>query len=538
MEWNLADLFESVVDVLPDHEILVGGGRRLTYAQLEGRANRLAHHLAEHGVGPGDFIGTYLYNSTEYLEATLAAYKLRAIPVNVNYRYVEDELRYLFDNADLVALVHGRGFAPRIAAVVPDCPKLRHFVSVEDGSDADLTALGAVEYELALERASPVRDFGPRSGDDLYVLYTGGTTGLPKGVLWRQEDFYLATIGPLVALGGPPPERPEGVAELARNGGIVSLIAPPLMHGAAMWVALMAFYAGGKAVLCESRRLDPDEVWSLVEREGVQSIVTVGDAMVRPLIDALGPADHPVTKYDLSSLVAIGSGGAILSSAVKEEIAARLPDVLIIDSLGASESGYQGSVVGEDDAGHPRFRMGPSTTVLGPDHRPVEPGSGVVGYLARRGHVPLGYYKDEAKTAATFVEVDGQRWAVPGDMAILEADGTITLLGRGSVSINSGGEKIYPEEVEAALKRDPDVFDAVVVGVPDERWGERVAAIVVPRVGHTPTLDSLVEGLRQHLAGYKVPRELHLVPEMVRSPSGKADYRWAKATALEPPAAE
>ncbi len=535
MEWNLADLFESVVDVLPDHEVLVAGDRRLTYAGLEARANRLAHHLAEHGVGPGDFVGTYLYNSTEYLEATLAAYKLRAVPVNVNYRYVEDELRYLFDNADLVALVHGREFAPRIAAVQADCPELRHFVSVEDGSDADLAPLGAVEYELALETASPARDFGPRSGDDLYVLYTGGTTGLPKGVLWRQEDFYLATIGPLVALGGPPPEGPEDVAELARNGGIVSLVVPPLMHGAAMWVALMAFYAGGRAVLCESHHLDPDEVWTLIGRERIQSIVTVGDAMVRPLIEALAA---PGADYDVSSLVAIGSGGALLSSAVKEQIRALLPDILVIDSLGASESGYQGSVVGADAEGHPRFAMGPSTTVLGPDHRPLPPGSGIVGALARRGHVPLGYYKDAAKTAATFVEVDGERWALPGDMAILEADGTITLLGRGSVSINSGGEKIYPEEVEAALKRDPDVFDAVVVGVPDERWGERVAAVVVPRAGSKPTLASLARSAREHIAGYKVPRELHLVSEMVRSPSGKADYRWAKATALATPPVE
>ena len=535
MDWNLADLFESVVDVLPDHEVLVAGDRRLTYARLEARANRLAHHLAEHGVGPGDFVGTYLYNSTEYLEATLAAYKLRAVPVNVNYRYVEDELRYLFDNADLVALVHGREFAPRIAGILADCPKLRHFVSVEDGSNADLTPLAAVEYELALESASPARDFAPRSGDDLYVLYTGGTTGLPKGVLWRQEDFYLATIGPLVALGGPLPERPDGVAELARNGGVISLVVPPLMHGAAMWVALMAFYAGGKAVLCKSHRLDPHEVWSLVGREHIQSIVTVGDAMVRPLIEAL---DEPGADYDLSSLVAIGSGGAILSSAVKEQIRTKLPNVLVIDSLGASESGYQGSVVGQDDEGHPRFSMGPSTTVLGPDHRPLAPGSGIVGALARRGHVPLGYYKDEAKTAATFVELDGERWALPGDMARLEADGSITLLGRGSVSISSGGEKIYPEEVEAALKRNPDVFDVVVVGVPDERWGERVVAVVVARAGSKPTLASLVEGAREHIAGYKVPRELHLVPEMVRSPSGKADYRWAKATALTTPAAQ
>jgi acyl-CoA synthetase (AMP-forming)/AMP-acid ligase II len=528
-QWNLADLFEAVADAVPDRTAVVCGDRRLTFRELDERATRLAHHLAAHGVGPGDKVGLYLYNGPEYLEGTFAAYKLRAVPINANYRYVEDELRYLFDNADLVALVHGREFVARIAAVRGDCPQLTTFVAVDDGSGEDLDAIGAVEYEDAIAAASPARDFAPRREDDHYMLYTGGTTGMPKGVMWTQKDFFLSTIAPLLRLGGATVDSPADVVALAEGGGVgVAFPLAPLMHGAALWVALMTVFSGNTLVLSPMKKLDPHSVWTTVEQEKVLSISLVGDAMARPLVEAL---EVPGASYDLSGLFIIGSGGAILSPAVKAKIAELLPHVYVNDSIGASETGYQGTFTAADDQGRPRFTMGPENTVLDESGRPVEPGSGIVGRLARGGYVPLGYYKDPEKTASVFVEAEGKRWVLPGDMAMVEADGTITLLGRGSVSINSGGEKIFPEEVESALKSHPDVFDVVVVGVPDERWGERVAAVVKPRPGAQPSADDLAAHAREHIAGYKVPKEVVLVDEVVRSPSGKADYRWARATA-------
>ncbi|MGZ4676152.1 MAG: acyl-CoA synthetase [Acidimicrobiia bacterium] len=530
MDWNFADMFEGVADVVPDNLALVCGDRRYTYAELDERSTRLANHLIGAGVAVGDHVGIYAYNGPEWIEAMLGIWKARAVPINVNYRYVEAELAYLFDNADLTALVHGREFIPHIAAVRAGCPKLEAFVSIEDGSAEDLDAIGAVEYEAALAAASPVRVPGPRSADDQYILYTGGTTGMPKGVMWRQEDFFHSTIGALMGGGVSNFESPEQVVELAKNGGtIVGFPIAPLMHGAAQWVALMLLLQGNTLVLTAQKKMDPHEVWATVVREKVLTISLVGDAMARPLIEVL---DEPGADYDLSNLFVIGSGGAILSPVVKAKIAEKLPHVAVVDSLGASETGFQGSVAGADPEGKPRFTMGDHTMVLDDEGVPLEPGSGIVGRLARKGYMPLGYYKDEAKTASTFMVLNGERWVVPGDMARVEADGTITLLGRGSVSINSGGEKIFPEEVELALKSHPDVFDVVVVGVPDERWGERVVAVVKARAGAKPTAEELAAHARETIAGYKVPREVHLVDEIVRSPSGKADYRWAKSQAL------
>lgn len=530
MEFNLAAIFEAVADAVPDREALVCAERRLTFRQLDERANQLAHHLAARGVKPGDHIGLYLYNGTEYMEGSLAAYKLGARAININYRYVEEELRYLFDNADLVALVHHREFAPRIAAVAPEMPLLRHFVYVDDDSGADPSALGSLEYEQALTAASPARDFAPRSGGDIYVLYTGGTTGMPKGVMWRHEDLFFSAL-----LGGnpygAPPERPEQIAENARSRGAMTMLpAAPLMHGAAQWAALIGLYQGAKIVLAPGRRFDPHQVWRLAQDERVNSIAIVGDAMARPLAEALA---EPGATYDLSSLRIIGSGGAMFTEAVKDQLRARLPNVVLLDNFGGSEGGHAGTGVPANREGQagPRFRADATSAVLDDEMRPVPPGSGIAGRLARKGRVPIGYYKDAEKTAQTFVEHDGERYALAGDMAMIEADGTIVLLGRGSLCINSGGEKIYPEEVESALKLHPAVFDAVVVGVPDARWGERVAAVVQPREGRSPTLEELDAHCRKQIAGYKVPRELHLVEQIVRQPSGKADYRWAKSVA-------
>jgi acyl-CoA synthetase (AMP-forming)/AMP-acid ligase II len=536
MHWNIADIFESVADVVGERVAVVSyrdGGRRVfTYAELEARSNQLAHVLRDRGVQPGDHVGFYLYNTHEILETHLAAWKIRAVPINVNYRYVTGELEYLFDNADLVAIVHGREFTPTIATVLPQLPKLTTCIGIEDGSDADLATIDALSYEPTIAAASPARDFDERSDDDLYVLYTGGTTGLPKGVMWRQEDFYKSTIAPLISLGQPIITDPaeQAVAALATGGTLTMFPLAPLMHGAAQWVALMSLLKGDRQILTSARRFDPKAIWEIVAAEQVNALTIVGDAMGRPLVEAL---DDPTVARETSSLYVIGSGGAILSPAVKQQINQRLPNVIISDSIGASETGYQGTLAGADEQGRPRFTMGPHTIVIGEDGKPVVPGSGIVGRLARRGFIPLGYYKDPEKTAETFPTLDGQRWVLPGDMATVDADGTITLLGRGSVSINSGGEKIYPEEVESVLKADDDVFDAVVVGVPDEKWGERITAVVKARPGANITLASLHAHCQGRIADYKIPRGLVLVDEIVRSPSGKPDYRWAKAIAVE-----
>jgi 3-oxocholest-4-en-26-oate---CoA ligase len=536
MSWNLADLFESVVEVIGDREAVVvrdapGGRRVFTFAELEARTNRLAHALSDRGVGPGDKVGVYGHNTNEWVEAQWAAWKLRAVPVNVNYRYVEGELRYLFDNADMVALVHAAEFCPRVAAVRADCPLLTTCLAYDDGSGTDISSCDAESYDAVLDAASPERGFGARSDDDLYMLYTGGTTGMPKGVMWRHEDFFKSTVGPMLTVLEDPIERPDELAGRApgRNPMIGFPLAP-LMHGAAQWSSVQYALGGHRMVLSAARRMDPTAVWRIVAEEGVQVMNLVGDAQARPLVEALPTM---LDDVDLSGMFLISSGGAILSPAVKERYAELLPHVILLDALGASETGFQGSNSGTDEQGRPRFTFGDHTIVIDEAGNPTTPGDGVVGHLARRGHIPLGYYKDEEKTAETFPVLGGQRWVVPGDMAIAEADGSITLLGRGSVSINSGGEKIFPEEVESALKGHPDVYDVVVVGLPDERWGERVTAVVAPRGGAKPSVESLADHCRQKIAPYKAPKQVVHVEELVRSPSGKADYRWAKRVAEE-----
>jgi 3-oxocholest-4-en-26-oate---CoA ligase len=523
MEFNLADLFERVADTAPDRLALVAGDRRLTYAQLDERANRVGHALLDGGARAGQHVGIHAHNRAEWVEAMLGCFKARLVPVNVNYRYVVEELRYLFDNADLVALVFEAQFASRIAPVLPELAPLRQLIRIDDGTggvdDGD-HQIAANDYEDALATASPERDFGHRSPDDRYILYTGGTTGMPKGVIWRQEDIFFAAMGG-GNYGGPGIERPEAIEQSVSPTSAVTLALAPLMHGNAQWTMFNTIFGGGTVVLSTDRRFDADAIWKLIDAEKVNTVSLVGDAMARPLVDALAGGPAPI------SLFAIVSGGAILSPTIKTQMHELMPNVLVLDSFGASETGANGVV--ETSASGPKFHMQESTTVVDDDHRPVRPGE--TGWLARRGHVPVGYYKDEKKTAATFVEADGHRWAIPGDMAVLELDGTITVLGRGSQSINSGGEKIFPEEVEAALKSHPTVFDALVVGVPDERWGEQVAAIVQFRSGVSATLPDLVAHCRTLIADYKVPRVLSVVDEIVRQPSGKPDYRWAKAIA-------
>jgi acyl-CoA synthetase (AMP-forming)/AMP-acid ligase II len=522
MEFNLADLFERVADSIPDRTALVAGDRRLTYAQLDERATRVANYLRDVGVRPGQHVGIYAYNRAEWAETMLGCYKARAVPINVNYRYVVDELRYLFDNADLVALVYEAEFGPKVASVLPALPKLQHLVVLDDETHIVTEGLNAVAYEKALAAASTDRAaLLPRSADDLYILYTGGTTGMPKGVMWRAEDIFFAAMGG-GNYGGPGIATPEEITGNVASAPAVSLALAPLMHGNAQWTACITLFGGNTLVLSTDRRFDADSIWDLVEREGINTISLVGDAMARPLVDALDHRDPPPTLF------AVVSGGAILSPAIKTEFNTRAPNLLVIDAFGASETGANGAVDVTEKG--PRFRMNEWTTVITEDGAPAPVGE--VGLLARRGHVPIGYYKDEQKTAATFVEIDGVRWAIPGDRAVVEEDGTINVLGRGSQCVNTGGEKVFPEEVEAVLKSHPDVFDAVVVGVPDERWGEAVTAVVSPREGRAVTLDALLDHARTALAGYKLPRHLVVVGEVERTPAGKPNYRWAKEQAL------
>ncbi|MBW2313460.1 MAG: acyl-CoA synthetase [Deltaproteobacteria bacterium] len=526
--FNLADLFEQAVDEWPDREYIVAEGQRRTFAEMDARANRLAHHLAANGIGSGDHVGIYAYNCVEWVEALWACFKVRAVWININYRYVEDELRYLFDNADLKGLVYAREFAPRVRKVVEVMPGLKHTVVIEDGSEADLSGLDSVPYEEALAAESTERDFPLRSNDDRYILYTGGTTGMPKGVVWRHEDVFFALGGGVDLQTGTRVTKPEQMLEVGARPGLSRFLPiAPLMHGATQWSVIGGSFVGRTTYLVA--RFDAHEVWSMLEAEQIQSLFITGDAMGRPLTEAL---DEAPEKYDLSSLIALVSTAALFSPAVKDDFFRHLPNLVITESIGSSEGGGNGLTIivkGQSafKFGGPNVKAIDDSLVLDEDGKPTAPG--VTGKLARRGNVPLGYYKDPKKTAETFLTFGDTRYVIPGDFARREDDGSITLLGRGSQCINSGGEKIYPEEVETALKSHPDVWDGVVIGVPDERWGARVAAVVAPREGRTPDLESIQDHCRQHVAGYKIPRQLHIVEAIERSPSGKPDYRWAQS---------
>ena len=527
---NIADLAEHAIDAVPDRVALICGDEKLTYAQLEEKANRLAHYLIDQGVKKDDKVGLYCRNRIEIVIAMLGIVKAGAILVNVNYRYVEGELRYLFDNSDMVALVHERQYSDRVANVLPDTPNVKTVLVIEDGSDNDYQRYGGVEFYSAIAQGSPERDFGERSADDIYLLYTGGTTGFPKGVMWRHEDIYRVLFGGTDFATGQFVEDEHDLAKVAAaNPPMVRYPIPPMIHGATQSATWMSIFSGQTTVLAPE--FNADEVWRTIHEHKVNLLFFTGDAMARPLLDALLANQDKGNEYDLSSLFLLASTAALFSPSIKEKLLELLPNRVITDSIGSSETGFGGtSIVAKDapHAGGPRVTIDHRTVVLDEDGNEVKPGSGVRGFIAKKGNIPVGYYKDEKKTAETFKTINGVRYAIPGDWALVEEDGTVTMLGRGSVSINSGGEKIYPEEVEAALKGHPDVFDALVVGVPDPRYGQHVAAVVQARPGSRPSLSELDRFVRSEIAGYKVPRSLWLVDEVKRSPAGKPDYRWAK----------
>ena len=535
MALNIADLFEHAVDVVPDRPVIQVGDRLVTYAELEADANRLAHFLAGQGVGPGDHVGIYAKNSVEHVVALLGVFKIRAVAINVNYRYVESELDYLFDNSDIVALLHERTYGPLVAATAPKHEKLTTVVAMPDptapGDTSDIGSYGGLAWADALEGQSPERDFSERSPDDLYIVYTGGTTGFPKGVMWRHEDFWRVLGGGIDFMTGDRLDEYDQSKGAATNDPMVTFPLSPLMHGGAQAAMLMHLFAGHLTILAP--KFDPHEVWRTIDANKVQLIFMTGDAMARPLIEA-----YEQGGYDGSSLAAVASSAAIFSRPVKERWMAAFPNTFFTDSVGSSETGFQGT--GLQDAENIKgegcvVSLGPESVVLDENNQILDLAAsiGAVGKLARSGSVPLGYYKDPEKSARTFLEIDGKRYSVPGDFARIEPDNKVTLLGRGSNCINTGGEKVYPEEVEMALKAHPDVYDALVVGLTDENYGQAVSAVVQVRGESRPTVEELRTFLRPMLSGYKLPRSVTYVTEIPRSATGKANYPRAKELATQ-----
>ncbi len=534
MHFNIADIFELAVDRYSDRDFLVCDAERRTFAEMEARANQLAHHLAAKGIGKDDHVGVYATNCVEWVETIFATAKIRAVFVNINYRYVAEELAYIFDNADLKAVVVQRQYLPLLNELRDTLPKLEHVLVVEDSSEITPVDLQYLEYEAALAGESTERDFGPRADDDRYLLYTGGTTGMPKGVVWNHRDVIFALGGGVDQMTQIPVERPEEIVDRGKDGGMTVMSIAPLMHGATQWSTIGRAFEGNKIVLMS--HFDPVDAWQLIEREGVNSLFIVGDAMGRPLIEALNIMDP---APDTSSLFVIASSGAVFSPSIKDQFLERFPDIIMVDSIGASEVGGNGMTIvkkGETamSGGGPTVTPMPGTVVLDTETLEIiPPGDARIGKVARSGFIPREYYKDPVKSAETYVTTkDGIRYSIPGDFARVEADGRITMLGRGSVCINSGGEKIFPEEVESACKALDAIFDCVVVGVPDDKWGSRVAVVAQPRGDTRPDIEALQAHCRTKIAGYKIPRELHWVDEIPRSPAGKPNYAWAKDVAM------
>ena len=526
--FNLADLFEIVAAGVPQRLAFKCGAQQLSYRQLDERATRLASALHQRGVRRGDNVGIQLYNSAAYLETFFACCKIGAAPVNVNYRYVAEELAYLFNTLELKALVYGAAFDDEVAKTVPRVPTLKLLLRVGDGEGS--AAAGAADYEAVLAGGEPTLADPGRSDDDIYMLCTGGTTGMPKGVMWPHKSILMAALGGGgIYFGRPPIKTPEELAEFVPHGPELSYFATaPMMHGAAMWATLISLLAGHTVVVNDQPSFDAEHVWDIVVRDGVNILSVVGDAMVLPLIRAL---EANPTRWSLRHLSTFGNGGAVFSKHLQERLKGLLPHISINNSMGSSEAGLVGGK--ERPAGSEgmlQIEPRPDLAVIDDELRIVTaPGS--EGTLARTGYTPVGYYGDPKKSAETFVKLDGRLWVLTGDRARIDADGQYVVLGRGSQCINSGGEKIYPEEVEEAARRYAAVGDVLVVGVPDERWGQKVAAVVQVATGAAFDRAEFERICRAHLSGYKVPKLVCLVDQVQRSPAGKADYTWAKKVA-------
>lgn len=526
--FNLADLFEVVAQAVPQRTAFVCGAQRLSFAELDRRATQLASALRTRGVQRGHHVGLQLYNSAAYIETFLACCKIGAAPVNVNYRYVADELAHLFTTLDLHALVYGAEFAAEVAAMATRAATLKVFLQAGTGTVQG--PAGSEDYEAAVTSgASQWQDPG-RSDNDVYMLCTGGTTGLPKGVMWPHKSLFMAALGGGgIYFGRPPIQRPEELAVLVTQAPpLVYLALAPMMHGAAMWATLISLLAGHTVVVNEHPRFDAQQVWDIVQRGGVNILSVVGDAMALPLIQAL---ELQPQRWDLQALKIFGNGGAVFSAHLQDRLRALLPQVAISNGLGSSEAGLLGGQQNVE-RGDGMIRFPPRADLaLIDDSLSLVTGPGAEGTLARTGYTPIGYYGDAKKTAETFVTIGGRLWVLTGDRARIDADGDIVVLGRGSQCINTGGEKVFPEEVETAARRCKAVRDVLVVGLPDERWGQKVVAVVELEPGQNFDAAAFESACRETLAGYKVPKAVFIAEQIQRSPAGKADYRWAQAFA-------
>ncbi|MEZ0352979.1 acyl-CoA synthetase [Mycobacterium sp. pR1184] len=541
-QFTVTAVARAVADAIGDRELLIQGERRFSYAQTIERANRLAAYLHSRGLGchtersglaghevGQDLLGLYAYNGNEFVESLLGAFGARVAPFNVNFRYVKSELQYLLADSGATALVYHGAFAPRVAEVLPELPKLRVLIQIADDSRNDLVH-GAVDYDTIIDSSPSTPPPVQHSPDDLYVLYTGGTTGMPKGVLWRQHDIFMTSFGGRSLMTGEPAGSVDEIVERAAAApGTKLMILPPLIHGAAQWSVMTALTTGQSVVFPSVvDHLDADDVVRTIERERVSVVTVVGDAMARPLLAALEKG-----LADVSSLGVIANGGALLTPYVKQRLIEALPNAVVVDGVGSSETGAQMhhmSASGAVSTG--TFNAGPDAFVASEDLSSIlPPGHDGIGWLAQRGFIPLGYKGDAAKTAATFPVIGGVRYAVPGDRARHREDASIELLGRDSVTINSGGEKIFVEEVETAIASHPAVADVVVAGRPSERWGQEVVAVVALAEGAHADAKDLVTHAAQSLARYKLPKSVVFRPAIERSPSGKADYRWAREQA-------
>jgi 3-oxocholest-4-en-26-oate---CoA ligase len=543
-EFTVPAVVEAVAAAIPDRELVVQGDKRFTYAQIVERSNRLAAYLHSQDLGchterselPGhesgqDLLGLYAYNGSEFVETLFGTFAARVAPFNVNFRYVKNELQYLLADSGATALLYHSVFAPRVAEVLPDLPNLRVLIQIADDSGNELLD-GAVDYETVVASSPPGPPPVQHSPDDLYVLYTGGTTGMPKGVLWRQHDIFMTSFGGRDLVTGQFAKSVDEIVERVTAGpGTKLMVLPPLIHGAAQWTVMTAVTTGQTVVFPSVvDHLDADEVVRTIERERVTSVTVVGDAIARPLVTAIEQG-----TADVSSLFVVANGGALLTPYVKQRLIDALPTAMIIDGVGSSETGAQMhhlSTSGAVSTG--TFNAGPDTFVASEDLSAIlPPGHDGIGWLAQRGYVPLGYKGDAAKTAATFPVIDDVRYAIPGDRARHDPEGRIELLGRDSVTINSGGEKIFAEEVETAIASHPGVVDVVVAGRPSERWGQEVVAVVALADGAQAEPEELVAHAGKSLARYKLPKAIVFRAVIQRSPSGKADYRWAREQALD-----
>ena len=537
MDFHFATAFEQIADAVPDEPALICGDAIRSWSEFDDRSARIAAVLGEYGLGHESKVGIYLHNSNEYSEAHHGIFKMGGCPINVNYRYKSEELIYLLDNADAEAVVFQSTYAMRIWEIREKLPRVKLWLQVDDGTESLLHA--AIDFEQAIRGATPAPRIA-RDGKDVYMLYTGGTTGMPKGVMYYNGEFCkglatgglalhgITTLSDVTELGGYARQL-KAAGDLPR-----SLAACPLMHGTGLWLGtLLPMLCGGAVVTISKLGLDPDRIFSDVERHKVSDIAIVGDAFAKPMLGALDEAKAAGRPYDLTSLKRVISSGVMWSSEVKRGLLEH-HDMMLMDTMGSTEGGMASNVSTRASAAQTaKFQLSEGVKVFTDDGRVVQPGSGETGKIATSGQVPIGYYKDPKKSAETFRVIDGERYSFPGDYARVEADGTITLLGRGSMCINSAGEKVYPEEVEEVVKRHEAIYDCLVVGVPDERFGERIVAVASLREGHDTDPTALIDYTREHLATYKSPRHFVLVDQVRRAPNGKADYKWAKATALE-----